>query len=436
MITDRDTEIPEIAIVRSSRGWARTLHRYVVDHGGAVVKARPLEERQALEEEYDILVVDDISSFLTHHIVDELHRRGRRVLGVYDPDEFSPGEENNGKLHLIRMGADGSIEAQAAPEEFVRAIEELAPAPVERARHFDLTDDLLDVSSLEQAAHAQINVPVTPGRASMPANNRRGHITAVLGASGGCGVTEITIELGHQLAKRGEKTIIVDGDELSPSLAQRLNLPLHPNLRTAVDVVEHGTGRLSECLVGIGSNLEVLTGLPHPKDWVEMRASDMEGLLGELSRGRPQLVVNASPLIEDLTTFGGADRFGISRAVVSTADTLVVVCPPTPMGVARLLDRVADLSELADGKPVHVVVSRAQKGTFKRNEIAREIQRSIASNSVHFLPNDAHVEHAAWEGTLVTNGEFTKAVTALAPLIPKAVMSAARPPRRSGKANK
>ena len=87
MIVEHDTDVPGIAIVRSSRGWARTLHRYVVDHGGAIVRTRPLEERQAIEEEYDILIVDDISSFLTNHIVDELHRRGRRVLGVY-PKSF------------------------------------------------------------------------------------------------------------------------------------------------------------------------------------------------------------------------------------------------------------------------------------------------------------------------------------------------------------
>ena len=249
----------------------------------------------------------------------------------------------------------------------------------------------------------------------------------MLGASGGCGVTEIAIELGRELGKRGEKTVVVDGDELSPSMAQRLNLPLHPNLRTAVDVVEHGTGRLSECLVGIASNLEILTGLPHPKDWVEMRSSDMEALLSELACGRPQLVVNASPLIEDLSSFGGADRFGISRAAISSADTLVVVCPPTPMGVARLLDRVADLTALADGKPVHVVVSRTQKSTFKRNEIEREIERSIAAASVHFIPNDLHVETAAWDGTLVAAGEFTKAIASgLAPLIPEPAAAGVR----------
>ena len=184
-------------------------------------------------------------------------------------------------------------------------IEDLAPSPTERSRRGVSAFEAESLGGLlgppPTSVAGNVYVPPSTTQVIAAASQRRGHITAVLGASGGCGVTEIAIELGRELGKRGEKTVVVDGDELSPSMAQRLNLPLHPNLRTAVDVVEHGTGRLSECLVGIASNLEILTGLPHPKDWVEMRSSDMEALLSELARGRPQLVVNASPLIEDLS---------------------------------------------------------------------------------------------------------------------------------------
>lgn len=440
MIAEHDTDVPGIAIVRSARGWARLLHRYVVDHGGAIVRTRPLEERQALEDEYDILIVDDISSFLNNHIVDELHRRGRRVLGVYDPDEYSASEEQSGKQRLIRIGVDGVVEAGAAPEEFVRVIQDLAPVRTpERKAHIDLTEDedLLSTTAAELFARsgagkangfrpAGADIILPPSRTD---NNgrRRGHITAVFAASGGSGATEVAVELARALGRRGERTVLVDGDELAPSLAQRLNLALHPNIRTAVDVVEHGTGRLSECLTAIASNLECMVGIPHPKDWVEMRGSDMTAVLGELARGRPQIVVNGSPSIEDLTTFGGADRFGLSRAVASAADTIVMVCSPTPMGIARLIDRVADLATLSDNKPIHVVVNRTQKGTFKRNEITREIQRSFGAAGIHFVPADQRVESAAWEGTLVPAGEFTKSIaTTLAPGIPKANFSTGR----------
>jgi MinD-like ATPase involved in chromosome partitioning or flagellar assembly len=434
MIVDHQVDAPGIAIVRSSRQWARTLHRYVVDHGGAVVKTRPLEERQALEDEYEILIVDDISSFLNNHIVEELHRRGRRVLGVYDSLEGGATGEDSGRTRLVRLGVDGVIDANASPEEFVRVIQHLAPPLEERLRV------VAQNFAVENDAAAAFGMPTgsatgAPNDGRHVAPRRRGHITAILGASGGVGTTEVSIEIARALGRRGERTVLVDGDELAPSLAQRLNLSLHPNIRTAVDVVEHGSGRLSECLTMIATNLETLVGLPHPRDWIEVRNSDMTAVVDELSRGRPQVVVNCSPAIEDLAGFGGADRYAMTRSAIIAADTVIVVCPPTPMGIARLIDRVADLAQLAEHKPIHVVVNRVAKGNFKRNEIAREIQRNFAPAGIHFVPVDERVEKASWEGTLTPRGEFTKAITtAIAPMIPKATMI--NPANRKGARHK
>jgi MinD-like ATPase involved in chromosome partitioning or flagellar assembly len=440
MIVDYQVDAPGIAIVRSSRQWARTLHRYVVDHGGAIVKTRPLEERQALEDEYDILIVDDISSFLNNHIIEELHRRGRRVLGVFDANDGS-GSEDSGRVRLTRLGVDGVIDANATPEEFVRIIQNLAPAPEERQRlaaqlheqQFpDGIDDDFSGPPQQRSTGSLTDIPHA-GRHIAP--RRRGHITAILGASGGTGATEIAIELARALGKRGERTVMVDGDELAPSLAQRLNLSLHPNIRTAVDVVEHGSGRLSECLTMVATNLETMVGLPHPRDWIELRGTDMTAVIDELARGRPQVVINCSPAIEDLAGFGGADRYAMTRAAIIAADTVIIVCPPTPMGVARLIDRVADLAVLAEGKPVHVVVNRNPKSNFKRNEIAKEVQRNFAPAGIHFVPFDEKVERAAWEGTLTPRGEFTKTIsTTIAPMIPKATMlNPARKAKSAGK---
>lgn len=432
MITEHATQVPGLAIVRSARGWARTLHRYVVDHGGAIVKTRPLEERQALEDDYDVLIVDDISSFLSAYIVEELHRRGRRVLGVYDPDEFSPsGQGGAGKQRLERLGVDGVIDANATPEDFVRVIRDLAPVrPVDYSQGvahlegFDSTDPFSHLSG-------------TPGTGAVirpisgPEPNRpRGHISVVIGTSGGVGASEVAIELARGLGKRGERTVLIDADEVNPSLAQRLALQLHPNIRTAVDVVEHGTGRLINCLTTIGQNFEAMVGLPHPRDWVELRGPEIEAVINEVSRGRHQLVVNASPYFEDLAPFGGADRFALSRAAVSMADSIVMVCPPTPMGIARLIDKVAELDEVSQGIAIHVVINRAPKNNGKRKEIAREIERSFRPTSLHFISNDNKVEAAAWEGVLVQSGEFTRTIdSSLCPLIPQRARAKGRAPK-------
>ncbi|MEX0657860.1 MAG: hypothetical protein WD080_01885, partial [Egibacteraceae bacterium] len=77
---------PEIALAASPRDWAQRLHRHLADHGGARVRATVLHPHDALAETYAVLVVDDTTSFLSHRLLDELRRTGRRVLGVYDPD--------------------------------------------------------------------------------------------------------------------------------------------------------------------------------------------------------------------------------------------------------------------------------------------------------------------------------------------------------------
>ncbi|MDP9021694.1 MAG: hypothetical protein M3N57_03140, partial [Actinomycetota bacterium] len=111
---------PEIAIVVSPRDWAERLHRFVADHGGARVRARVLDAREALNDDYLVLVAEDLTSFLTPRLVAELRRRDRRVLGVYDP------AEPWGRERLTEVGADEVIDLTATPEEFLRVIQALA----------------------------------------------------------------------------------------------------------------------------------------------------------------------------------------------------------------------------------------------------------------------------------------------------------------------
>jgi glycerophosphoryl diester phosphodiesterase len=92
---------PELAVVYSSRAWANRVVRHVTDHGGGRVRLRVIDRRVALEEEFDVLVAEDVTSFLDARLVRELHVRGRRVLGVYDRGEPA------GRRRLLDLGVDG-----------------------------------------------------------------------------------------------------------------------------------------------------------------------------------------------------------------------------------------------------------------------------------------------------------------------------------------
>ena len=370
--------------------------RHVTDHGGGRVRLRVVDGRVALEEDFDILVAEDVTSFLTGRFVAELHRRGRAVLGVYDPGEPA------GKDRLLELGVDDLIESTAAADDFVRRLAVIVPERPAPPRRAVLPAHGVDAELASIAAG--MRAPAGVARA-------RGWQWAVGGPPGGCGASEVAIELARHLRQRGGPAVLVDGQDVSPSLAQRLGMAPIPNIRTAIDIVLHGSGELADALLPVAAGgFGLLAGLTNPADWGQIRAGDAGDVVQELRAQCAHVVVNTGPILEDLPGVGGPDRYGLTRALTASADVIVGVGSPTPVGVARLIGWVAEVATLAPGRPIHLALNRAPGNRFIRGEVEAEIRRTYAPASLHFLPHDEAVEKAAWRGELVAPGPFSKAV--------------------------
>jgi MinD-like ATPase involved in chromosome partitioning or flagellar assembly len=403
---------PELAVVYSSREWADRVVRHVTNHGGGRVRLRVVDARVAMEEEFDVLIAEDITSFLNPRFVQEVRRRGRRVLGVYDP------EEPTGKERLLDLGVDDVIESTAPAESFVRVLAGILP--VEHPGSVDI-----DLQGLDAAG------PV-PGRSAAGGPRARGLLCVVGGPPGGCGASEVSVELAHALRRRGEVPVLLDAEDVAPALAQRLALPPIPNIRTAIDAVFHGAGLLSEALMPVtGGGFDLLAGLANPADWAQVRPQEIAEVAAELSGTGAQVVANVGSALEDLPAAGGPDRYGMSRVLVACADALVGVGVATPVGVARLVAWIAEVVVLAPGTPLHLAINKAPASRFIRSEVEAELQRNFLPASLHFVPVDDGVDQAAWRGELVAPGPFTRAVEALAAsVLHQAGRQAAPAPRR------
>lgn len=389
---------PELAVVFSPREWANRVVRHVTDHGGGRVRLRVVDRRVCLEEDFDVLIAEDVTSFLDARFVTELHRLGRRILGVYNP------EEPTGRDRLLDLGVDDVIEDTAPAEEFVRRMGQVLPAP--RPRGVGVEDELSEISGLHEGGALG---------AGLPGRRLRGRICAVGGPPGGCGATEVAVELARAARRRGETSLLVDADEVAPCLSQRLALPPIPNIRTAIDALFHGAGRLHETLLPVaGGSFELMAGLANPADWPQVRPQEAAEVIGELRGLRDHVIVNIGPHTEDLARLGAADRYGVTREVLAAADVVVGVSVATPVGVARLVTWIADVIVLAPGKPLHLAVNRVPASRFVRGEVEEEILRNFSPASLHLLPFDPAVEKAAWRGELVPSGAFTRAVEGLA----------------------
>ena len=82
---------PAVALGSSARSWAGELMSYAKDHPGVRVVGTILSSADAMELGYDVLILDDTSSFLTPRLIDRLQRSDRAVIGVYDPETGRSG---------------------------------------------------------------------------------------------------------------------------------------------------------------------------------------------------------------------------------------------------------------------------------------------------------------------------------------------------------
>lgn len=378
----------ELAVVVSPREWAERLHRFTMDYGGARVRTRILSPDDALAEEYQVLVIDDVTSFLNRRLVQQLQLQGRRVLGVFDG-----ADGDDGQRRLQDLGVDATIDAGLSAEDFLR-----------------------EIDAMGVAGPTPVGAETSTTATEAPDPFARASLVAVGSAGGGCGATEVALALA-QAASSVARPVLIDLDNARPSIAQRLGLDLHPNLRSTVDALLHTPNRLESTMHSLRNGVTVISGLSNPADWIELRDGDVVELMREMTERSSVVIGNISGMIEDLAYYGGPGRFGLARETIRVADALVVVTVPTPIGVARLLDWIATARLVAPTTPVFVFFNRSNRSSYEQGELIREVQRTYSPAAITFLPADKRVHDAAWSGEFVSGGAFYKGVSASAPAI-------------------
>ena len=379
-MTDMPPREPEIALVLSADRWVDELHRHCADHGGARVRSMVLDPTVALEAEFDVLVASDRWPALTRRFVDGLHSSGRRVLIV--------GDEAGAVDLATRLGIDAVVTAESPPTEIVAAV--LALAPKKRPAGAGVPD---------------ASAPVV----ALPADGAESGPVIAVGGPFGAGSTEVAIGLAVASARRGWRPVLVDADDLTPSIAARLGLPMEPNLCTAVDAVAYGLGAVPGALFDLGDGWPaVLVGAPNRRTAETLRAEDVVAVGDVLS-------ARYAPVVFDHSAGGGSipDRGEVGAAVVQRATLVVAVGVANPVGIVRLVDWLREVAMPLRDTPVQVVVNRAPERRSRRAEVAGELQRDLRVAGLTFVPTDSRVDDATWAASVVERGPFARAIDAL-----------------------
>jgi MinD-like ATPase involved in chromosome partitioning or flagellar assembly len=301
--------------------------------------------------------------------VDRLRRHGLAVVVVASPAALADGDAER----LRRLGVEHlltSAELGALAETVRVAVADVVAGEPER-----------DV------------VPVDEGG---PAP-RTGRTFAVWGPAGAPGRTTVAVGLATEAAVGGHDVLLLDVDPYGGAVAQHLGvLDEVSGLLAAARAANTGrldVERLAGCARQVGDHLRVLTGLPRPDRWQEVRPAAYDDLLARAAELSPTVVLDVGFSLErdPVDPFGGAApaRNLMTLAAVERADEVVVVGAADPVGLSRLARGLVELRDVVPGLAPRVVVNRTRPSLgWSDREIRGMVEGFVTPLDVHFLPDD------------------------------------------------
>lgn len=299
------------------------------------------------------------------------------------PSSVGPSPDRD---RYLRMGAAAVLGAEEV-HDVARHVRAASGAPV---------PGVLGATRSSSVSTAEPAGPLAALPDEGPTAGPASRLVAVWGPTGGPGRTTVAVGLAAELADRGLGTLLLDADPYGGAVAQHLAvLDDVSGLLSAARSANAGqldAGRLTELAREVAPRLRVLTGLPRPQRWTEVRPQSFAALL-DTARSLDPFVVVDTGLGLDATPVDPFDpapgRDEMTRAALEEADDLVVVASADPVGLSRLARSLVDLTDVRPAGPSYVVVNRMRSGLgWAERDLVDMVSRVAPRADVRFLPDD------------------------------------------------
>lgn len=326
------------------------------------------------------------------------------VLGVH-----RPGDEG-GERMLRRWGVRVVVPADADQATLDAALMELtspegaprpsdrddgrAPGPVTAVVEDHRPERGVDVDGLDDE-----------DRETEPRPAGQGRIVVVWGPVGSPGRTTVAVNIAAELAEPGASVILADLDTYGASVAQVLAvLDEAPGVAAAARAADQGTldrATLLRLAPEVTPGLRVLTGLPRPDRWTELREHAIQDVLAECASAVPVTVVDVGFCLEadeELSFDTTAPRRnGATLAALEVADEVVVVGSADPVALQRLVRGLDQLGEVTSARRT-VVVNRVRAGAVGKDpgrRVREALRRFAGVDDVVLVAEDQPAVDAA-----------------------------------------
>jgi MinD-like ATPase involved in chromosome partitioning or flagellar assembly len=234
--------------------------------------------------------------------------------------------------------------------------------------------------------------------------------------------------------------VLVDADPYGGSVAQVLGVLdevsglLAATRLAGAGTLEEGFGSVQR---GLDERLSVVTGLPRPDRWTEVRPGTVEAVL-EIARHRGHVVVDTGFSLEDDPATDYGSRPGRNQLTVDAlvaADEVVAVGTADPVGLSRLVRGLVELRETVGPVPVRLVVNRMRPTLgWSEHDVASMVAGFARPVGLHFLPDDRDaVDRALVTGRTLTESAPDSALVRALTEVAGALAPSAATPRRRGR---
>jgi MinD-like ATPase involved in chromosome partitioning or flagellar assembly len=327
-----------VATVLSAREWEPGLVAHARDTASIRVVLRAFQPRdiEAHAGDIDVVVAGGEVAWVTPHQISTWRRLGFAVIGIHPPGDAPAAS-------LLELGGASEI----------------------------LPDDV-DVAALVQAI--RFVAPLEQPEATVD----RGRVTAVVGARGAPGCTEVAC--AHAVAQSARfKTILIDADLTAPALAVRLGIAPRPDITDAADMVRSEGTFDRSCVRSVG-RLDVVTG-SHREGEETVRDQMLAGL-----------VESAASIYERVVLDIGLSL--MPESLLEGVDEVVLVIEATPIGIVR----AARATRTWFGPTPQVVVNKVRSQS--KAEIVGAVRRWTGLDPVAVVPHRTKVRRNSVAGKL------------------------------------
>ncbi|MEY4457437.1 MAG: hypothetical protein RIS25_30 [Actinomycetota bacterium] len=343
----------------------------------------PIDAVRRFQQGSDVTVVLVSASvtFLTPLLITVARENQVRVVAIAVTDDEALWVD-------VLDGIDRVSSPESARRLFVDGVSEREVVPSEQVNPF--------TSWFESAAAGEQRAPedepdVVPEEEKAELQPR---MIAVWGPLGSPGRTSMAIALAHHASTSGRSTLLIDADTYGSSVAIGLGLLDETpgfaaccRLAGKGQLTESEVLRLREVVRHDPGGFDVLTGIPRTSRWGETERSKAREVFELTRRMYDVVIVDVGFCIEDNEWIDAVapSRNGTTQLALQQADAVIAVGLPDPVGLARLIRGLDEISELCD-EPI-VVINRASPREFE--ESRRILERFTSTSPAHSIPPDS-----------------------------------------------